>query len=537
MAAHPKLIVIGIDGATWDLMDPWLLQGELPHIASVIGDGCRSELRSVVPPITGCAWPTIMTGVNPGRHGMFGFASYEDDYIPRPVSNRSRRAPALWEMLNYYGLTVGVYNVPMTYPPNEVDGYLVSGEMGAVGYDPSMFEPPELFEEIRQVVPSYELAPVVKGLGQEHGLERLQAQVEARRRAAAYLLERHPTDVFITVINYVDHVQHRFMKNRSFDGIDDMLLWSYQRADEFVGEVLSHAGPDTAVMIISDHGAGPISGFIDPDALLCQLGYRSYRRGRGSRGPLKPVVGGLRTLYGRFIKPHLSTARHKRLRLSMSDLGRESEPDWERTRAYAAGPYLCIRLNVRGREARGCVNPEDFYRARDDLIDVLNEVVNPHSGETDLQAHPAEDFYAGEHTTMGPDIVGMPQDFALETVSIAGNTDRPFPRREDIPQKFAGKRVLEGTHRMNGVFAAKAADAEMRLTAGPQLTDVAPTALALLSLPVPANLDGRVLLDLPYAAGEAAPLEGLADGADASGGYDHEEARKVEQRLRDLGYM
>ncbi|MGC9318928.1 MAG: alkaline phosphatase family protein, partial [Armatimonadota bacterium] len=228
MASHPKLIIIGIDSATWDLMDPWLAEGELPNIASVLRHGGRSELRSVVPPITGCAWPTIMTGTNPGRHGMFGFATYEDGYAPRPISNRDRRAPALWEMLNHHGLTVGVYNVPMTYPCDDVDGYMVSGEMGAVEYGPSMFRPRHLFDELRRAVPRYELAPVVRGMREEDGVERLAAQVEARRKAAAYLLEKHPTDVFIAVVNYVDHVQHRFMTTRSFADIDDMVLWAYR---------------------------------------------------------------------------------------------------------------------------------------------------------------------------------------------------------------------------------------------------------------------------------------------------------------------
>ena len=108
------------------------------------------------------------------------------------------------------GLSVGVYNVPITYPPNQVNGYMVSGEMGAVAYDESMFQPPELFEELRKVVPRYEIAPVHRRHGAEFDLEALRAQVDARRIAAAYLLEHHPTDVFITVINYVDHLQHRF---------------------------------------------------------------------------------------------------------------------------------------------------------------------------------------------------------------------------------------------------------------------------------------------------------------------------------------
>ena len=533
MSSCPRLMVIGIDGASWEQMQPALSAGDLPNIASLIQDGARSDLRSVVPPITGCAWPTMMTGANPGRHGMFGFASYTGDYLPRPLSNADRKRPALWEILNHHDLTTGIYNVPMTYPCDDVDGYMVSGEIGAVGYDQSLTRPRELFDELREAVPRYELKPVVKGLGRDYGLEKLTAQIEARSKAATYLLENHPTDVFIGVVNYVDHVQHRFMKTRGFEGIDDMVLWAYRQADEFVGEVLRYADDDTLVILASDHGAGEISGFLDMDALLCTLGYRSYQM-LSDRSHV--IRKSLRKVYSRLVKPLLSGEQHNRLRRSAPEWTHGERTNWAESPAYSAGPYGCVRLNLQGREQFGCVAPKDRRAVRDELIGRLNEVVNPYSGEQDLNMQPAENFYSGECAELGPDIVGLPQDFALESVRIRGNREKPFPNHDDIPEKLGGKKMLEGTHRINGVLAIRAPGIAGGITGSPHLTDVAPTVLALLGLPVPSDLDGRVCVDIEHTADEGPSVQRQTSVGEGDG-YTDEEAREVEKRLRDLGYM
>ncbi|MGC9318929.1 MAG: alkaline phosphatase family protein, partial [Armatimonadota bacterium] len=310
-----------------------------------------------------------------------------------------------------------------------------------------------------------------------------------------------------------------------------------RRADEFVGEVLSHAGEDTAVMILSDHGAGPLSGFVDPDALLHQLGYRSYRTPPIWERPLRPLIRNARKLYARLLKPHLSKRHQRRIRRGVPRTAGERKPDWTRSRAYAVGPYLCLRLNLQGREASGSVPAADRQRLRDELVAELNEVTNPFSGQRDLNVHPAEEYYSGEYTDLGPDIVALPQNFALETVHIAGNIDQPFLERKQIPPRFDGKRMLEGTHRMNGVLAVRTGRSDPRIADTPHLTDVAPTALALLSLPIPSGLDGGVVLDIPHTIAEGEAPTRTGPERQSSPGYSEDEARQVEQRLRDLGYM
>ena len=529
MPNHPKLLIFGIDSATWDLMDPWLEAGLLPNLAALTSDGCRARLRSIVPPITGCAWPTIMTGVNPGKHGMFGLSSYDTNYRHRPVSNLDRRAPALWEQLGELGLSVGVYNVPMTYPPNEFNGYMVSGEMGAVEFDRSMFYPRELFEELERVVPDYVIAPLRRD-EQGYDLDALKRQVEARRKAAVYLLEKHPVDVFITVVNYVDHVQHFFMKGRTCGEIEDLVLWTYQQADRLLGELMALAGEDAAVMVLSDHGAGPVSGFLDVNALLAQLGFLQVPRPAGQGASVKSA---LRKGYHTLVRPFLSQGRQKKIRKRFAGLPFEPSE----TLAYQAGPYLCVRINLEGREARGSVPPGDYRKVTSEIVEALNHVDNPFSGEKDLGAFAAADYYSGPHTGLGPDVLGSPQGFALDRTTIPGNVDRPFLSPQDLRALGSDMAYREGTHRADGIFACKVPSREVSVSLEhPGLADIAPTVLSLLSLPAPTHLDGQTIIDMPekrVEGGEA--WEGPRD--DAGEAYTDEEQKKVEQRLRDLGYL
>ena len=562
MPKAPKLAIIGIDSADWRLMEPWLETGDLPNIAAVIDSGCRSPLRSTVPPSTACAWPSMMTGVNPGKNGVFGFVEFRDDYTPRLMSNVDRQAPALWDLLAERLMTVGVYNVPMTYPPNQVNGYMVSGEIGAVEWDESLCRPRELFEELAAVVPPerYEMEPVHQRQGRLDlaGLER---QVAARRTIACHLLDHHPTDVFIGVVNYVDHIQHRRLGKRRAGGVADVVRLAYQAADEFVGAILERCDDDTAVLIVSDHGSGPVEGYFDLNAMLASLGYLRYKpeavaqfeaqqRRAGWRrqryalsrripGPLKSFV---RRLLGRSQPAAVHPARPRDLKRDhfaiRQNLALTPAVDWERTRAYSAGLYLSARLNLKGREQQGIVAPEEYEGLRAEITGRLNEIKNPLTGETDLGAMPADEVYSGEHMQWAPDIIGVPQGGALTLKNLPGNERRPFLRGSDIWADYPWGEGVPGTHRMDGILACRAPRRQARMVADqPTVMDIAPTALALLGLPIPAHLDGRVILDLPQAQTDQTGGGPWRRAEGPGSAYDDEEEKKVERRLKDLGYL
>jgi hypothetical protein len=149
----PRILVIGLDGATYDLLQPMIQAGWLPNVQRALNEGAHGVLRSTVPPLTAPAWTSFQTGLNPGRHGVFSFQrrsrrhALEREFVN---STSHRWATRLWHWLAQHGLTSGVINLPMTWPPQPMPtgSYLVSG-METPSTDHPFTDPPELADELR----------------------------------------------------------------------------------------------------------------------------------------------------------------------------------------------------------------------------------------------------------------------------------------------------------------------------------------------------------------------------------------------------
>src|SRR6476620_4522062 len=143
-----KLLIIGLDAATFDLINPWVAEGKLSNLARLMSAGTSGRLASVVPPITPPAWTSFMTGKNPGKHGVFDFLETEPGtYSLRYLNGNSRRAKTIWRMLNDAGYTVGTMNIPFTYPPEHLDGFLFSSMAAPTENSPFVY-PPALRREL-----------------------------------------------------------------------------------------------------------------------------------------------------------------------------------------------------------------------------------------------------------------------------------------------------------------------------------------------------------------------------------------------------
>ena len=121
-----KLLIIGIDGATLDLILPWVESEHLPTIGRLIKSGVHGDLASTLPPVTSPAWPTFMTGCNPGKHGVFDFIQPTGSDFSL-VNATKIKQPTIWQRLSSAGYRVGVLNVPVTYPPKPLNGFMISG--------------------------------------------------------------------------------------------------------------------------------------------------------------------------------------------------------------------------------------------------------------------------------------------------------------------------------------------------------------------------------------------------------------------------
>ena len=190
--AAPKLTVIGLDAATFDVIDPLVEAGELPNIARILREGTGGVLRSTTHPLTPHAWSTMVTGVNAGRHGIWDFMERAGSgYELRLINGSYRRAPAVWDRLGRSGRRVGLVNIPFTWPAPHVDGFAIAG-MDAGGREKGMTYPPELVDELRHRYGTLELDhrfPVTKE--GDADLDFVRRAAEQKVDVAVWLAERY----------------------------------------------------------------------------------------------------------------------------------------------------------------------------------------------------------------------------------------------------------------------------------------------------------------------------------------------------------
>lgn len=526
----PSLVILGWDSATFDVIDPLAEAGRLPSLTSLFARGWRAPLRSTWPPMTDCAWTSAFTGLNPGEHGIFGsWYRAPGAYSCRYFSSRDRRAPALWELTS--DVRCAVWNVPMTYPPTPLQGAMVAGYGAPPG---SRFcHPPDLQDRLAERWPLEDLVDRAPHSTLEGFLDDLVRGLEVQAGALPWFGEATGADCVVAVWPQVDRAQHFFWRLRNTDHpLASAVDRVYEAMDAATGAVL-RAWPEADVMVVSDHGAGPLTGDVNLGAWLAHEGYAIY--GRGRRPSLVDLAWkmppSVRRL-GRRVAPGIATNA-----MGATLTGQLGAFEWSETSAFL-GFHSDLWLNLKGREPNGTVDPEDAPEVAKELKEKVLALGDPATGATLFAAaHERDDIYHGAASSMAPDLMLDPWSTGY----------RVAPSRHDSgglvmqPASLAGvDEAWSADHRHHGIFVA----AGPRIASGASdelhLYDVCPTALALLEQPVPEGLDGRVVTDaLDGGWLRRHPVRATEGRARRSvgGEYSEEEAAAVASHLKDLGYI
>ncbi|MBI4675685.1 MAG: alkaline phosphatase family protein [Chloroflexi bacterium] len=549
-----KVFVIGLDGATFDLIHPFIAQGYLPNLQSLISKGAWSELSSTVPPVTASAWNSFMTGKNPGGHGLFDFMQRrKNSYDLAPVSSFDRDGKAVWQVAGDAGKQSIILGVPVTYPPTPVNGLMVTGMLTPRGA-PDYTYPAELKNEIAQAIGEYVVYSdevYSKGRG-EIFLKALHYSIQQRAKTAAYLLHKYDWDLGVLVFPETDtvchglwwaydasHHQHKQEGMQQRASLQNGILEIYQDIDAYIGELVASLPADTTIFVMSDHGHGPLRNFLYVNNFLKQRGYLKIKNAPASQ--LKNIAfrAGLtpRTAYGVLLNLGLGKLRRtmdkrrsgrgvlKRFFLSLNDV------DWANTRAYSIGYIGEVHVNLKGREPQGIVEPGAQYeQLRDELICDLRALKLPDGAPLVEHIWKKEEIYSGVHLPEAPDILFLPKN--LETIAFG---DFEFGSNKILEPSYG----VSSSHRMNGIFIAAGPTIRPNapITQSPSLIDLAPTILHAMQLPVPPDMDGRVLNEI-FADARAVEYGGSAVLARAAGeGYSEQEEDEVIERLKDLGYI
>lgn len=497
MKGRTRCVVIGLDGADPGLVTRWMAKGLLPNLARLARTGAFGTLRSTVPPITAPAWISLVTGEQPGSHGITGFsapARGSGRYTRDPVDSRAFDVPTLWESAGRHGVRSLVVNVPVTWPPRPMVGVLVTGMLTPPGA--AFTWPAEYEAELRLLQPDYRIDLAWQDYRfRGHDLVRDQrAATRARVELCLKLLELKPWELGFFVFTGPDRLQHCLY--RHVDRIDqddavraDPLTGAVREyfvsLDEGIGEIVEAAGPDANVLVVSDHGFGPLEKIVLFNRWLVQEGLLAP----SSRGAA-PLRRWKRALNSVGVRRSTLAQAGKALGLGrVADAGAErlnplvGGVEWRRTKVrYAASNGFFV--NLAGRDLFGSVEPGEEYEAvRDDLIRRLEALRDPETGERMVPfVARREDVTRGRALEEVPDVL---IDFG----------DRPY---EAVSESYEGDTFLcrdewaDGTHRRDGMWLAAGPDLAAA-AAGPTLdvVDVAPLVLRLLRCPAP-PMDGRV---------------------------------------------
>lgn len=550
-----RLLVIGLDGATFDVMRPLMAAGELPNLAALLDEGCGGPLESTIPPFSPPAWTSFMTGMNPGRHGIFGFVNFDPRSYThldsRPVTARSLAGHTFIDILSRAGYRLAVITVPITYPAWAINGYMVAGSP-CPDTETGLATPEDFAAGLRH---RYAFLSTFWSKPNDEIIAGLVDMDERRTALALQLLDEKKPDAMVVVLGGTDRAQHNFWRYydpgfgarlnlpREAD-YQDVIPDIYRRADAAIGRLLARAGENTTVFVISDHGGGPAAmQVLHTNAWLRQQGLLTVKESQDR------VVSSLRRAV-MAARGRLGTRAEQRLRGFLPDRvieqGRAlvrnvAHIDWPATQAYRFPMYPPtegVVINMAGRQRQGIVPPgREYERVRDGIVDQARQLIDPTTGcPIVLGAYKREELYDGPHAERAPDIVLiLDQDYR-------GGTNVHPPLVTTVDPSEYGK--VNGEHRMHGVLLARGPTIRQGVwVENARLLDMAPTILYTLGEPVPGEMDGLVLKDLfsPLYL-EAHPVQYADQGAAGDIGavdsaFTPQEEEQIRRHLERLGYL
>lgn len=505
-----------------------------------------------------------MTGMNQGKHGLYDFVRRQASSYDLEMTNSSMiEAPTLFDYVSQAKLRVATLNMPMTFPPRPVNGVMVSGLFANV-VSSLITYPADFYKQIKEITPSYVINPDYKPRAKDAlqvYLDDLKQSLEDRDKVANYLLDLEDWDLFSVIFTVTDQVQHAFWHCLPGADVPDgyeehpacfqnAILDVYRRVDQLLGQLLERADADTTVLIMSDHGAGPLHRWVQLNKWLSQEGFLQFIEDGGTtlgmgRSSRPKVVKSLAKAYKRYVSPgireRIRTRLDKhfdRLRAAVESQMFVSGVDWSNTQAYSLGACGNIYINLQGREPLGMVVPGEYEGLRDRIIDHLYELTDPETGQQLVRtAYRREEIYQGPYLENAPDIV-------IEWVDYRywgrGRFDINSPSVLEARHHHDFSELpVTGTHRPEGIFLIYGAGIhEGKRIEGARIVDVAPTILYLLNQSIPREMDGRLLTSVLCQPPEHIEYTG-AEIESQKEEYQHtsEDQKYIEDRLKDLGYL
>ena len=460
MSDVKRAMIIGLDCA-----EPSLVLGrfrdQLPTLSALADAGAYGRLESVVPPITVPAWSCMMSSRTPGDLGIYGFRNRADhSYDGLFIANGAAvKEPRLWDIVGRRGMRSIVLGVPGTFPVRPLNGVMVSCFLTPSTQSQYTF-PPALRNEVEDVVGEYLFdCTEFRTEDKDDLLRQIYEMTDKRFKLADHFLSTKPWELFAMVEMGTDRIHHGFWKDMDpahrkhvpGGAYEQAILDYHIHVDGLLANLLRHADDETAVLVVSDHGAKRMDGGLRINEWLRQEGL-------------------------------LGLQREPEGRASTRDCG----IDWSRTKVWAEGGYYSrVFLNVEGREPEGTIPAADYERFRDELIERISAIPDDQGRPIPTRVFRPEDVYP-EIKGVAPDLIVHFGDLYWRAVGTVGGDEGIYTFDNDTGPDDAN-------HAQHGMFILRAPGVEPGLREGAHLLDVAPTVLELLGQPVPPAMRGASL--------------------------------------------
>ena len=446
-----RVLLIGLDGASFDAICPLVESGELPNLSKFITEGCCGPMKTTIPPSSAAAWSTLATGMNPGQHGIFYFVNRSGNLI---LSSKIA-GKTVWDIIGSSGKKVILINMPNTFPPYAINGIMVSGF--PCPSDRLAVYPRRLSAKLSEVVPKYRadvsyLKRQFRGLVKERFYREACRITTQRLTLASHLMKRYRWDFFAVVFTNLDRVQHVFWRDQS-----DYLMRYLRLLDVAVGHLSS--SKDCVTLVVSDHGFEHLDKFFGVNNWLEKRGFLKTTK-IGSRKAIFELLSSLTKI--------VPLKAKKRIPLSL--ILKILSPQIDSSKTVAYSPFQgAIISNLRHKR------PIKKMLQKLDFVDRVYE---------------KEEVYFGEYVKDAPDLLVLLksgyecQPWAKDIIEVVAKPS----------QKRASK---TGTHQ--GLSAQKGALFMARgklIKKGhvkPEIIDIAPTVLKLMDINIPNTMEGRVL--------------------------------------------
>jgi len=505
-----KVLVIGLDGATWDLLKHWVEEGRLPTLKKLMKEGVHGKLRSTIPPLTGPAWVSFATGKNPGKHGCYDFLLPRDglDDI-QTITTRDITGETFYEILDRNGKKCILINLPCSYPPRIKS--IVITDFLTVG-DEFIF-PRKLIEEIPELK-EYRVIPKSHSRINEY-INDVRDLEQNRFKCAKKLFEKE-WDFFFILFSGTDWIQHKiYDKLISGDNLDAIEF--YEEIDDYVKWFVENAG-DANILIMSDHGFHFYNKKFAINKWLMKEGYLKIK-------PKKSPESTFREKSQKGVTVPVSLLRHQKIfklgtffyRLFRGMLPTtpliKTEPDTTASIAYsvlssANGNCCGIYINSKRRFNNGSVEIVDYEKVRGKLMDKLEELRDENGKKIFKSVLKGEDVYFGECVDKAPDIVLISDEYNIAS--------------------FYDEDKISNEHALNGIFLAYGKDIKEGGRVNVEIIDLAPTVLYMMDIPIPKGMDGRVLQEIFKEDSE------LAKKGTVYQEVGDEEKRTIKEKIKEL---